>query len=90
MELMGPEPSSIRSPNARLQIRLKKKRYLGILEGLILSTTYGLPAQNMHLKAVFSPVTIALARQVGIMIFFFFFIHSALKGGPTLIFTCHQ
>ena len=53
---MGPEPSGIKSPNAHLQGR-GKKRYLGILDGLILSTTYGYCAQNMHLKAVFSLIT---------------------------------
>lgn len=62
MELMGPEPSDIKSPNAHLQGR-EKKRYLGILEDLTFTITYG--ALEDALEGSFLPHKHFIKRQAG-------------------------
>lgn len=66
MEPMWPELSDMKSPNVTDIARQGKKGYLGILEDLTFTITYG--AQKMHLKAVFSPVnTLSRNRQSSLM-----------------------
>lgn len=82
MELMGPEPSSIRSPNARLQIRLKKKKEIpGYSWGS--NTQHHLwPSCTEHaLEGSFLPCNHSPCQASGDNDFFFLFI-VPWKGDP--------